>query len=83
MNRNIKEEFGINRKLKTKNQAVQLVKESIYLYNTKRPHLSLRIRHQSRYIKMNIPTTKCNRDSNINLSTYFGTIPSAYFIDLV
>lgn len=44
MNRTIKEEFGINRKLKTKKQAIQLVKESIYLYNTKRPHLSLKMR---------------------------------------
>lgn len=44
MNRTIKEEFGINRKLKTKNQAIELVKESIHLYNTKRPHLSLKMR---------------------------------------
>src|SRR5690606_17821349 len=39
MNRTIKEEFGMNRRLKSKEQAIQLVKESIDLYNTKRPHL--------------------------------------------
>lgn len=44
MNRTIKEEFGMNRRLKSKEQAIQLVKESIDLYNTKRPHLSLEMR---------------------------------------
>jgi transposase InsO family protein len=44
MNRIIKEEFGINRKLRAKSQAIQLVEESIYLYNTERPHLSLKMR---------------------------------------
>jgi putative transposase len=31
MNRTFKEEFGINRKLKTKKQAIQLVEESIFV----------------------------------------------------
>jgi putative transposase len=57
MNRIIKEEFGINRKLKTKNQAIELVKESIFLYNTKRPHLSLKMRTPEQVYKMKIPTT--------------------------
>ena len=57
MNRTIKEEFGINRKLKTKDQAIQLVEESIYLYNTKRPHLSLKMRTPEQVYKMKIPTT--------------------------
>ena len=57
MNRTIKEEFGINRKLKAKDQAIQLVEESIYLYNTKRPHLSLEMRTPEQVYKMKIPTT--------------------------
>lgn len=55
MNRTIKEEFGINRKLKTKDQAIQLVKESIYLYNTKRPHLSLKMRTPEQVYKNENP----------------------------
>jgi putative transposase len=41
MNRTIKEEFNLNRTLKTKNQAINVVNESIELYNNLRPHLSL------------------------------------------
>jgi putative transposase len=44
MNRTIKEEFGIDRTLKTRLQAEQLVKESIFLYNNKRPHLALNMK---------------------------------------
>jgi len=55
MNRTIKEEFGINRKLKTKKQAIELVKESIYLYNTKRPHLSLQMRTPEQMYKNENP----------------------------
>jgi putative transposase len=55
MNRTIKEEFGINRKLKTKNQAIELVKESIHLYNTKRPHLSLKMRTPEQVYKNQNP----------------------------
>lgn len=55
MNRTIKEEFGINRKLKTKKQAIELVKESIFLYNTKRPHLSLQMRTPEQVYKNKNP----------------------------
>ena len=55
MNRTIKEEFGINRKLKAKDQAIQLVEESIYLYNTKRPHLSLEMRTPEQVYKNQNP----------------------------
>lgn len=41
MNRNIKEEFNLNIKLKTKIQAFRVLKESIELYSDYRPHLSL------------------------------------------
>lgn len=41
MNRTIKEEFGMDRRLKNKIQVQQLVEESVFLYNHKRPHLAL------------------------------------------
>ena len=44
MNRTIKEEFGMNKKLKNKDQVAQLLKESINLYNRYRPHLALMMR---------------------------------------
>lgn len=43
MNRSIKEEFGLDRKLKSKQQVYDLLKESIFLYNTIRPHLALKM----------------------------------------
>jgi putative transposase len=44
MNRTIKEEFGMNRKLINKNQVEHLLKESVVLYNQKRPHLALKMK---------------------------------------
>lgn len=44
MNRTIKEEFGMNRKLIDKNQVEQLLKESVILYNQRRPHLALKMK---------------------------------------
>ena len=41
MNRTIKEEFGLDRIIKSKQQVYDLIKESIHLYNHKRPHLAL------------------------------------------
>ena len=41
MNRTLKEEFGLGEVIKTRQQAYQLVKEAVYLYNHKRPHSSL------------------------------------------
>lgn len=43
MNRSIKEEFGLDRTLKSKQQVYDLVKESIPLYNNLRPHLALQM----------------------------------------
>jgi len=57
MNRTIKEEFGLNRKLKSRRQAYDLVKESIHLYNQKRPHLALEMRTPNEVYKQKIPTT--------------------------
>lgn len=44
MNRTIKEEFGMDRNMKDKNQVKKLVEESIFLYNSKRPHLALKMK---------------------------------------
>lgn len=44
MNRTIKEEFGMNRKLTNKKQLEEVLKESIILYNCKRPHLALNMK---------------------------------------
>jgi putative transposase len=44
MNRTIKEEFGLNRILPNKNLVKNLVKESVTLYNKRRPHLALGMR---------------------------------------
>jgi putative transposase len=44
MNRTIKQEFGMDKTLKNKEQVKQLVKESIFLYNQKRPHLALKMK---------------------------------------
>jgi putative transposase len=41
MNRTLKEEFGLDKTIKTRKLIYQLVEESISLYNQKRPHLAL------------------------------------------
>jgi putative transposase len=57
MNRTIKEEFGMDRTLKTKAQVKQLVQESIFLYNYKRPHLALKMRTPEQVYQTKIPAT--------------------------
>jgi putative transposase len=57
MNRTIKEEFGMDRTLKSKEQAKQLVRESIFLYNHKRPHLALKMRTPEQVYQTKIPAT--------------------------
>lgn len=57
MNRTIKEEFGMDRVLKTKQQAIQLVQESIFLYNQKRPHLALNMKTPEQVYQTKIPAT--------------------------
>lgn len=44
MNQTIKEEFGLDKVVKTKAQALQVVEESIQLYNHYRPHLALKMK---------------------------------------
>jgi transposase InsO family protein len=57
MNRTIKEEFGMDRVLKSKDQVKQLVTESIALYNHKRPHLALNMKTPEQVYKTKIPAT--------------------------
>lgn len=63
MNRTIKEEFGLDKKLKSRKQAYDLVKESVHLYNQIRPHLALGMRTPNEVYKQKIPTTWGNRDN--------------------
>ena len=55
MNRTIKEEFGMDKTLKTKEQVKFLVKESIFLYNQKRPHLALQMKTPEQMYQTKIP----------------------------
>lgn len=57
MNRTIKEEFGMDRKLKSKEQVKKLVEESIFLYNHKRPHLALQMKTPEQVYLTKIPDT--------------------------
>lgn len=44
MNKTLKEEFGLGLTIKSRQLAKLLVEEAVYLYNTKRPHLSLQMK---------------------------------------
>lgn len=57
MNRTIKEEFGIDKTIKDKKLAIQLVKEGIFLYNQKRPHLALNMKTPELAYQTKIPAT--------------------------
>lgn len=57
MNRTIKEEFGLDKVLATKELAMQLVAESIFLYNQKRPHLALKMKTPDQVYNTKIPAT--------------------------
>ena len=57
MNRTIKEEFGMDKILESKQQVKQLVSESIFLYNNKRPHLALKMKTPEQVYQKKIPAT--------------------------
>lgn len=57
MNRTIKEEFGMDKTIKNRQQAKQLVEESIFLYNQKRPHLALNMKTPDMVYQTKIPAT--------------------------
>lgn len=55
MNRTIKEEFGMNRTLKSRSQAIKLLTESVSLYNNYRPHLALKMKTPSQVYQIKNP----------------------------
>ena len=57
MNRTLKEEFGMDRTLKSKSLVKILVEESISLYNSMRPHLALLMKTPQQAHKIKIPAT--------------------------
>lgn len=57
MNRTVKEEFGMDRRMKSKEQVKKLVEESIFLYNHKRPHLALKMKTPDQVYYEKIPAT--------------------------
>ena len=57
MNRTIKEEFGMDKILKNREQVALLVPESIFLYNQKRPHLALQMKTPEQVYQTKIPAT--------------------------
>lgn len=75
MNRTIKEEFGMDKILKSKEQLTQLVAESVFLYNTKRPHLALKMKPRTSLSNKN-PGYLRQPEIFLNLSTYFKTLPN-------
>lgn len=59
MNRTLKEEFGLDKTIKTRKLIYELVEESISLYNKKRPHLSLQMKTPDEvHLKTKIPISK-------------------------
>jgi len=57
MNRTLKDEFGLGRRLPSKQQAFRLAKEAVELYNQKRPHLSLNMKTPNCVHLQKIPAT--------------------------
>lgn len=62
MNRTIKEEFGLGEIIKTKQQASQLIKEAVSLYNNYRPHLALNYQTPNDVHKKSLTNLKSIRD---------------------
>ena len=56
MNRTMKEEFVLNRKPADKEELRMIVKESVDLYNKRRPHLSLAMATPDEVYYKKIPT---------------------------
>lgn len=58
MNRTLKEEFGLGRRLPSKQQAFRLAEEAVNLYNNRRPHLSLKMKTPQTVHLQKIPATE-------------------------
>lgn len=57
MNRTIKEEFGLGSTKANTSDTIKAIKEAIAIYNTARPHLSLKMRTPEYIHKQKIPVT--------------------------
>ena len=57
MNRTVKEEFGLGKTLATREQACQLAKEAIELYNQRRPHYALNFLTPNKVHLQKVPAT--------------------------
>ena len=57
MNRTLKEEFGLGRRLPSKQQAIRVMDEAIQLYNSKRPHWALKMNTPQNVHLQKIPST--------------------------
>jgi transposase InsO family protein len=57
MNRTIKEEFGLNTIIASKENTIKLVNDAIRIYNQSRPHLSLKMKTPNFVHKQKIPAT--------------------------
>lgn len=57
MNKTLKEEFGLGRRLPKRQHAYRLVAEAVELYNNHRPHLSLNMKTPQSVHLQKIPTT--------------------------
>ena len=57
MNRTVKEEFGLGKTLATREQARQLAKEAIELYNQRRPHYALNFLTPNKVHLQKVPAT--------------------------
>lgn len=58
MNRIIKEEFGLGRRLPSKQQAFRLMDEAVKLYNERRPHWALNLKTPNEVHLQKIPATE-------------------------
>ncbi len=58
MNRTLKEEFGLGRRLPSKQQAFRVMNEAIQLYNEKRPHWALKMNTPQNVHLQKIPATE-------------------------
>lgn len=57
MNKTIKEEFGLGKRLPTRQQAFRMVEEAVHLYNNLRPHWALNLQTPQTVHLQKIPTT--------------------------
>lgn len=57
MNRTLKDEFGLGRRLPSKQQAFRLAEEAVRLYNNLRPHLALNMQTPNTVHLQKIPAT--------------------------